>query len=387
VPYYRSLFKKESIKPSDIKSPEDMRKIPVTTKEDFRKNFPDKVTAKNVDKKNFMLNSTSGSTGTPFAFYIDKQLIEMERAHLQRGYSWAGLSFGERFISLWGPHNVTFAKRITEFFKRRKMLSAFEMNDEKMSCYVDEISRYRPKIIEAYVSAVYGLSKFMLDKGIRVGGVNSVVTSAETLSSAHREAIEEAFSCPVYNRYGSREFGTIAHECEEHAGLHVGCESFYVEFLKEDGSLADDGEQGKIMVTSLENYAMPFLRYDTGDLGVFSDEKCACGRKLPLIKELSGRVIDLVKTPSGKIISVHYLTLLFEDYSQYFKNFQAIQRRKDFLEVLVEPTEKLSKEVEEEVVGKIREHTGGDMKVSMKRVSEIPLSSAGKRTILRSEVK
>lgn len=387
VPYYRSLFEEAGVRPHNIKGPADLPKIPVSTKKSLKECFPDKTASKAFPRDRLIRNSTSGSTGTPFAFYMDRQLVEMERAHLQRGYSWAGLKFGDRFMTLWGPHETGLKRTVFEALKRRRMLSAFEMNDKTMGSYLDEIKKYRPKLIESYVSAIYGLSKYVLKERGFFPGVGSIITSAETLSDAQRAAIKKAFGCPVYDRYGSREFGTIAHECEEHAGLHVSSESFVVECVSEDGDRVAPGEQGRIIVTCLENHAMPFIRYDTGDLGVPSDEECACGRGLPLVSEVSGRLIELVKTPSGKIISVHYLTLLFEDYSEYFINFQAVQKKNDLLEVFVEPTPRLNSKTEEEVLAKLERHAGEDMRVKLTRVDEIPLSAAGKRALLRSEVK
>lgn len=386
VPYYRRLFDSAKVSPGEIKKPEDIKKIPVSTKDNLKKTFPAETVSKRIPGEKLIPNATSGSTGTPFAFYIDKQLIEMERAHLQRGYSWSGLSFGERFVTLWGPHNITLKDRVFMTVKRRRMLSAFEMNDENMKTYVEKIRAYKPVIIEAYVSAVYGLSRYMIENNETLS-VESILTSAETLSDMQRKIIEQAFDCRVFDRYGSREFGTVAQECEEHAGLHVGSESFFVEFVDDDGEEVSPGEQGRLVVTCFENHAMPFIRYDTGDLATLSVDKCNCGRELPMIEKVSGRIIDLVKTPSGKIISVHYLTLLFEDYSEYFRNFQAIQRRKNLLEVLIEPTKKLKPDIEEEVAEKLRKHAGDDMNVKITKVDEIPLTKAGKRMLLRSEVK
>ncbi len=189
------------------------------------------------------------------------------------------------------------------------------------------------------------------------------------------------FGEPLYNP----EFSKIIVYASQ-KGLDVGCEGFFVEFITSDGEWTTPGEQGRFVVTCIENHAMPFIRYGTGDLGVPSEEDCECGRSLPLIDEVSGRVIELVKTSSDRIISIHCLTLLFEDYSDFFRNFQAVQRKKDYLEVLVEPTSRFTEDVEEDVLERLRIHVGKDMKVEISKVYSIPQTSSGKKMLLISEV-
>ncbi|MFH0859838.1 MAG: hypothetical protein V1921_01420 [Candidatus Altiarchaeota archaeon] len=385
VEYYRRLFDDGRIKPSDIRKRGDMSKIPISTKESLSKSV-DRATSRMCSKKDLISNSTSGSTGTPFKFFMDRQLLDMERANLYRGYEWAGLLFGDPLIKIWGPHNITFKTKLFDAIMRRELLSAFNMDDTTMREYAERIRRKRPALLECYVSAAYGLSKFMLDNSIKPPEVGAIITSGETLPESQRKTIEEAFNAKVYNRYGSREFGMIAQECEKQDGLHVNMESFYIETVSfESGEPVREGERGRMIVTSLENHGMPFIRYDIGDVGILSTVECGCGRGLEAFSEVSGRMIDLIKTPRGKIVSVHFMTLLFEDYADYIRNFQVVEKGSGMLQVLLEPMEKM----DERVTGKLRQamedYLGEGMTVEFKNVDRIPLTKSGKRAILRRE--
>ena len=384
VPLYHQAFEEAGLKPGDINHPDDMSRLPIMTKEIFRENYPHNTVAKNVPKSDMVLNNTSGSTGSPFQFMMSRRLVGMRWAYYIRGNKWVNLDVGERFVRLWGVRR-SFKERVSiGFTLNMKTLSAFGMDEEQMQKYVEYIKKHPPKIIEAYASAATRLAMFINSQGIRNVKVGAVITSGETLPEAHRKEIELAFNCEVFNRYGCREFGAIAHECSEHTGLHLNAESFFIEFV-EDEQTANTGLY-KIILTNLENYAMPFIRYDIGDMGRPSDKICTCGRGLPLIAEPYGRIIDLVMSPSGRMISVHYITLLFGSYNEYVKGFQANQTKEDTLEVLIVPTEKFNQEISDMLRAKVQDHTGSDMQVVFKLVDDIPQGESGKRAILRNLV-
>lgn len=385
VPYYRSLFKMADVTPFDIKSPEDMLRIPITTKEDFRENFPENVIAKNIGRKNWILNSTSGSTGSPFEFIIDRNLIDVERATLLRGYRWAGLEFGDRFITIWGSHNESLGRRVFErYIKRRLMLSAFGLDDGSMAEYVRISRRYRPCLIEGYASAVIKFSEYVLEKRINDIQINSVITSAENLIDSHRATIESALKCKVFDRYGSREFGTVAHECEKHEGLHVNTENFFVEFVDEDGKPVD-GKSGRMIVTSFDNLAMPFIRYETGDLGTPTERKCSCGRGLPILDSVDGRVTDFIHVSSRKIPFL-FFNYFFEGYGKLIREFQVIQKREDLIQVLIVPSDSFNMNTEESIKSGLEKNLGGSTRVYVELVEAIPLEKSGKRPIVRLEL-
>src|SRR5262249_36059664 len=135
-----------------------------------------------------------------------------------------------------------------------------------------------------------------------------ILAAAMVLHDWERRTIEAVFDCPVTNRYGCEEVSLIACECERHDGLHINADGVYVEVLRHDGTPAAPGEAGAVVVTALANRAMPILRYQVGDMAVASDRCCPCGRGLPLLECIEGRVADYVVTPSGQLISGISLT-------------------------------------------------------------------------------
>lgn len=385
VPLYRRAFEEAGLTPSDIKHVDDLRRLPIQTKQTLRANHPHNTVARDVPDRDRIPNSTSGSTGTPFEFMMSRRLMGMRWGRYLRGNTWTGMTIGEPFLRLWGPHGRPLVEKTAiGFTLNMKELSAFGMDRERMRAYVDLIRAYRPKVIEAYASAAAGLAVFMKHHGITDVQVDAVVTSGETLYESNRQTIEETFHCSVFNRYGCREFGGIAHECSLHTGVHVNAESFLIEFV-EDHRTPRTG-LSRIVLTNLDNFTMPFIRYDIGDVGHPGTRACPCGRGLPLIQAPFGRMIDLVFSPSGRMISVHYLTLLFGDYNQHVAGFQATQTAPDQLHVLIVPTGRFTADVEKELTGRLQEHAGPDMQIRLEPVRDIPEGENGKRALLRSEL-
>ena len=144
-----------------------------------------------------------------------------------------------------------------------------------------------------------------------------------------RPTIEHVFQCPVTNRYGCEEVSLIACECEQHQGLHINADSVYVEVLRPDGTPADAGEPGKVVVTDLVNRAMPIIRYQVGDMAVRADRRCPCGRGLPLLEKIEGRTADYVVLPSGELISGVSLTENFAVMVPGIAQLQIIQEAVD----------------------------------------------------------
>jgi len=349
---YKKLWGKKPV----INKISDMEKLLIITKKDFR--------GYSFDGRK---DSTSGSTGEPFEFFLDKKAYENKKARGFLSYSNIGLEFGDKFCILWGFHSGDVKGSIyRKFLQRVLSLSAFEMDDKNMHKYVFEINKYKPKIIQAYTSAIYSLAKFMKRNNLSLEfKLRGIITSGETPTSTQRKIIEDVFNTRIINRYGSREFGCIAQECE-YGNMHM-MEDFIVE-----------EKNGNILVTDLNNFSMPFIRYEIGDCGYIKNiGKCKCGRHSFIISELAGRVSDFILCPSGKIISLHYLTLLFQEYYEDIDGFQVIQKSPKDLDVRICKTtnnkfEELKKTLETE--------TGMNIKLIF--VKNISLTNAGKRRII-----
>jgi phenylacetate-CoA ligase len=368
--------------PQDIKTIEDMALLPAFSKHDLRDHYPEGCTSRIIDRSEWIQNRTSGSSGTPFDFIMDKSLTGRKISNYFRNMIWAGISPGDKYIKLWGPADEDVKKKaFTKYMLRRLELSCFDLDDNK-DAYYDAIRRYRPKAIEAYPSALVKLCLMMREDGVSDIRIPITVTSAETLYEEDRKVIEETLQCRTYDRYGSREFGNIAQECSAHVGMHVNSETFLVEVVDPvTGEHCGDGEHGEILVTCFENFAMPFIRYKIGDMGALSHEACPCGMNLPLLKSIEGRVADFLNTTNKKNVPYIYFGYFLKHYSNYIKDFQMVQTSRDSFILKVVPTGLFSSGV----AGEIRLKLSGVLGVSdlaIERVDKIELTAAGKKRIV-----
>jgi len=213
------------------------------------------------------------------------------------------------------------------------------------------------------------------------------MTSAGTLHPFIREKIETAFQCKVFNRYGSREVGDIASECEAHAGLHVFSSGNYIEIVDDQGHPVPNGVEGNILVTNLYNYAMPLIRYSIGDRGVLSrSESCVCGRHGQILERITDRNVEMFRKRDGTLVDGLFFNH-FLYYKDWVKKFQVVQ--KDY-ERVVFKIQRTNKEYQEAELEEIREKTrvvmGEECEVTFEFVDDIPPSRSGKYSYTISEI-
>jgi phenylacetate-CoA ligase len=218
------------------------------------------------------------------------------------------------------------------------------------------------------------------------------MTTADMLYPHMRETIEKVFRSPVFNRYGSREVGIIACECEKHEGLHVFSPIIHVEILKQDCIPTAVGEMGEVVITSMFNYAMPLIRYKIGDTGIWAENECSCGRKLPLLKQITGRVTDTFYKKDHTQVYGGYFNRLFY-FRDWVKKFQVIQEDYDEIRLIIIP-QKTSENIRElyyqqlnEITTKIQLVLGKECRVNYEFVTDIPPTASGKYRYTISKVK
>jgi phenylacetate-CoA ligase len=326
VPYYHKMFRENRLNPLDIRTTEDLMKLPVTTRDDVRRNFDDLI-AKNYNPKKMRLASTGGTTAEPLRFYVPKDRGWGWGA-FWRAFHWYGVEMGDKWAMIWShPFEQTMIMKlrdkISRVLRRYIFLSAFELSEEKLNLFAYNIKKFKPKYLIAYPSAAYILSEYIKQQGIDEVKLKVVITTAEKLYDYQRETIKDVFGCKVFEYYGGGEVLSLAYECPEHHGLHITTENVILEFLM-NGKPTSPGEMGSITVTDLYNYAMPFIRYENGDLGTLSDETCACGRGLPLMESVEGRITDVIVTKDG-FISSPILTTIFKNLP--VNQYQVIQEK------------------------------------------------------------
>jgi phenylacetate-CoA ligase len=381
VPYFRDILNDPEIRTLD-----DIASIPFLTKKIIQTNT-DQLKAEGYHQGRFIPNTTGGSTGEKLGFFNDTE------AHLaaliMRGNTWAGWKVGDKQALLWGAHGDISASKFSYRFMKRSlihrnlMLSSYNMTDDDMFEYQRTINEYRPQLITGYSSALYLLAAFINKKGLRIHSPKGVICSAETLYDKQRQVIESAFGCRVFNRYGCREVGNIAQECEEHNGMHIYADHVIIEIVDESGRPCRPGETGEIVVTDLDNYVFPFIRYRIKDIGMMSARTCPCGRGLPMLEKVEGRVWDvIVGTDGRRVIGTLWLVEDIKGISQY----QIIQPEHGRLTLRLVVTDEFCDASRSELIQHVKAKCGEDMTVVVDILEDIPLTESGKRRLVISSV-
>lgn len=384
--YYRETWNRLGLKPDAIRSLADFSRWPITSRETMRQQ---KLRICSSDETMPVVSkSTGGSSGTPLQLVIDHDANDRRVAAAYRGYSWAGASPGTRQSHLWGVNlnDRPLRQRCKEWLysrglHRRDVMNSFEMSDETIPRYAARINRFRPKVLVAYTNPLYELARAIDEHGIRIHRPDSILVGAEKIYDFQRELIEKVFDAPVYETYGSREFTLIAAECDRHCGMHLTSELLLVEIVDADGQPVQPGQEGDIVVTDLFNIAMPFVRYAIGDRGIASDERCECGRGLPLLRKVVGRQLDVIVTPDRRRIAGELFPHLIKDFAAV-RQFQVVQRRIDQLELKLVVDSRWSETDRAQIEHKVRQCTGPRMKTEITEVDSIPLTPAGKRRVV-----
>jgi phenylacetate-CoA ligase len=390
-PYYSLLFQKVGFNPKSLKRIEDAEVLPLLTKDIIRANLSELTSRKNAGQ--LWPKSTGGSTGQPLRFYYTKESYEWRVAMSKRGYLWAGARLGSRQAYIWGVaigERTSFSdwkERLQHAIDRHRYFNCFEFDEKKMAECLIELRKFRPEVIVGYTNPLYNFAKF-INKNGKLGFLPvGIICAAEKVHSYQREEMENIFGCPVYNTYGSREFMLIASECERKEGLHINIENLVVEIIKEDGSPAKAGETGKVVITDLHNFGMPFIRYEIGDLAVHTEQICSCGRGLPLLGEVTGRSLDVIRTPDGKVVPGEFFPHLMKEFPDVYK-FQIVQNLSDELQIKLVPVSMEITSVTLEMIEKeIRKVIGYATRIKYQIVSDIPLTKTGKLRVTVSNIK
>ncbi len=391
VPFYRQRFDERGLKPADIQGLEDLAKLPFLTKDEVRENLFFDLFSDNHDYRQVQRITTSGSTGEPFVCFVDRSQLEMRWAATLRSMEWTGYRFGDRQARLWHQTigmswSQILRERVDAFFNRRIFIPAFEMSERDVARALRRIERHRPALIDGYAECFNYLASHLKDRktSIRPKGL---ISSAQVLPEDSRAAIEAAFHTRVFDKYGSREFSGIAYECDAHDGHHLVAESYVVEVLK-DGRPARPGETGEIVITDLNNLCMPFLRYRIGDLALAMDpaEPCPCGRGLPRLGRIEGRVQSMIVGAEGRVVPGSLFLHLFKDYDWMLRQFQVLQERPGAVRLKVVKGSRFEGAGFEALLAELRQFLGRSCRIEVEFVDVIPLVRTGKRPTSLSSV-
>jgi len=386
VPYYRELFDRCAVQPARIKSLADFSHIPFLSKETIRTRFADLKARAHV--RGIQKISTGGSTGNPVTVLVDSARTAFTDAARMRAQRWLRADFGEREIVLWGsPIEVTKQDRvrqIRDWLINSRLLSAFDLSENALARYADYLHRFRPQKLYGYASALTLLAGYLKKTGQPAGPgwPRAVFTTAEPLFDFQRELIEEAFQCPVAVEYGARDAGLIAHECQ-HGKLHLNAEGILVEIVGDEGSHRDG--RGEIVVTNLQSYAMPLIRYRTGDVGTLEPSACPCGRGLPVLGKVEGRQTDFLVATDGRLLHALAIIYVLREIPSV-REFQVFQESLNQLVVRLVPEPEFSEADRAAIIRKAKSLLGEQVEVTLQKMTQIDRLPSGKFRYVISQV-
>jgi phenylacetate-CoA ligase len=387
VPFYRRRFKEIGITPSDIRTHSDLDKIPPIRKEDMLSAKSSFVPIGWNGK--YYLNTTGGTTGTNLTFRLSRSDRFLSGALLYRGWSGGGYCLGNRMMVLAGASLVQDAQSLTrmraiEFTRNLRLCSAFRMSPVNLEKYLGIMRSWKPSFLRGYPSALNEFAEYIERQGKAVPKLKGVYTTAEKLYPEVRRTLERVFNVRVFDGYGANDGGAGAHEYEC-GNMHVDTERSFLEAVDEDNSQIANGK-GRVLVTSLKNFAMPFLRYELGDEVLITDEECSCGRGLPMLKEVIGRTTSVLVTPDGSRVHGWFFRQTFGSIGEGVRKFKVVQETERNIRIDIVPGPGFN----DGIIQRIRtlvNATCSDWNLDFHIVESIPKSKSGKLIFIESKVR
>ncbi len=388
-PFYRTQWDEVGVTPGDVQQLKDLAAFPMLTKALIQQHR-DEIVSSSWPANDMFVDQTGGSTGAPISYFQSYDAFYSRKAACKRHDNWSGYNVGDKVALVWGaprdnPGGTWKALLRNLLLDRRLWLDTANFTPEKMLVFDAKLKRFRPKVILAYARSLSFLAQFYKDKGITPYQPHSIITSAEVLDAESRRVIEEVFGCRIFNRYGCREVGVLASECEQHDGLHTMAEGLYIEVVVGD-RLAEPGEVGKLLVTDLLNDAMPLIRYEIGDMAAIDPSPCPCGRGLPRLQELAGRVTDFVVGADGRLVSGVFLCTYIVAKRPSLGQVQILQESPGELKYRIAAgTDRVTSEDDLEFLRRAtKEHVGETTDVVFEFVDKLPTEASGKILFCRS---
>jgi phenylacetate-CoA ligase len=422
VPFYRERFREIGLTPGDIQDLDDLLRIPPTTKEDVMMGFPEGITAEGMDRKGWKYVATSGTTRQIMGIHDRSKTVVNWAAGL-RAHKLAGNhDVGKRWMEI-PPHMCTnicgindsrekeslfsrkgfslllkgnwrgFGQHSYDYFHgrrqdiyRRVSLPSFgsegtNLPEEELRAYLRSISEYEPYLLEGLPLYLYALAKFLAKSKMAAPRVGVIKPFGGSMTPRMREVIREGFDCPVFDTYGCSEMGFIACDCEKHDGLHLFMDLYHVEVCR-NGKLAEPGELGKLYITDLTNRAMPWIRYDVGDVGRYFLDDHGCGRKSMRL-QVEGRVEDTLTNSMGEFFTNDRTFDFFHGLKEV-DNFQLVEKAKGVFDLLLVPREGDDGFDKERIAAEFRSFFDANASVKAFTVKSIKAEDGGKFRFVKS---
>jgi phenylacetate-CoA ligase len=380
IPYYRKIMDSRKLKPSDITRVEDLNKLPIITREDVRANKEEMV-AGNYKPAQLIKGFTSGTTGSPLELIWDNEICHVKTVVDWRQKKIAGIAPGDRMAFFLGRTMVPLSRKTPPFWRHNLILnhlfcSSWHLSSKTLPLYFEKLSKFKPVAIEGYPSTMYILAKYLVENN-RTFPLKAAFTSSETLMPHHRETIEKAFGCKLFDFYGMAERVAFATECELHDGKHINMDFSILETVTNDGEPAAAGQMGRIVATGFHNFAMPLIRYKTSDVTILRGKPCSCGRGFELMENITTKDEDIVSTKDGRYISSSIINAVTHHMTSISEH-QVIQDDLEHIKMLIVKKPDFKDSDRDFLVSNLKDIMGDGMEVTVEYVDSIPRTSGGK---------
>ena len=335
-----------------------------------------------------LITSTSGSTGTPIVnHWTWKEYRDSRAVREVRSAGWAGVSYRDPRATFSGRLVVPDPDSKGPFHRynrveRQVYYSAFHLGPGTARQYVDALHTHQTRWLTGYAVSYYLLAELILEQGLKVpDSLQAIITTSEKMTDAMREVMERAYRCRVYEEYSTVENCIFVSECEA-GSLHISPDVSVVEILRPDGTPCDPDEPGEVVATCLMRNYQPLIRYRVGDVAAWSSQPCDCGRSMPVLKEVVGRLEDVLIGPDGRrMVRFHGL---FVDQPS-IREGQVIQETISQIRVKVVTTDDFDEKDVQEIQRRVHQRMGA-VEVIVEPVSEIPRTTSGKFKAVVSHV-
>ncbi|RCU58920.1 phenylacetate--CoA ligase family protein [Oceanihabitans sediminis] len=374
-------FYKEIIKNADIK---DWKDVPVMTKRDVQRPLEQRL-SKGFSTKNVYISNTSGASGDPFFYAKDNFCHALTWSIIQNRFGWFDIDFNKskqaRFYGIPLDKKGYYKERLKDALGNRYRFSVFDLSDTAFEKCLEKFKKTPFDYINGYTSSIVQFAKFLKKKNLILTTVcprlKACVVTSEMLFEEDKKLLEKQLNVPVINEYGVSEIDLIAFQNPEDI-WQVNSETTYVEILDENDHILPYGEEGRIVVTSLYNKAHPFIRYDSGDIGILSKESTM---QKPILEKLIGRTNDIAILPSGKKaagLTFYYITKSIIEDDGKVREFIIEQHKIDTFKVIYASSEVISKDKIEKIKSEMENYLEKGLKVIFERQDMIKRSKSGK---------
>ncbi len=383
VPFYKKLYDDWGVDIDDIKTLDDLRKLPFITKDDVREQFPDGIVSRKHDVADCHYSATTGSTGRSLPFVFTKSTFAFYVATGIRMYTMIGYRPWHKMVYI--KYTKINYPHIGPFLRTEHIPSTIPVEEQ-----IAMLRNAGADLLLGYASLVFEIAQKVTPEDLKLIRPKFIGINSELSTKHQREFIAKVFGCPVYDEYSTEETWMVASQCSE-GHYHLFIDNVWVEFLDRNGNPVKPGEDGEIVLTTTRSDAMPFIRYKIGDIGRYSDSDCACGLGYPLLESFEGRADDSFILPSGKYVSslkiLNTFTKYIKKYLHLMEEFKIIQKEKGVVVIELVRGKEYNERQFRELIDSLNEIFAEPVTITVEFVDHIDMKKSIKRKAIESRVR